>query len=104
MCIRDSPSLRSLAQKLAIAPLTVKKAYDVLEADGVIETRRGQGTFISAEAVRSSQAAAERVRPLARRLIVEANVAGLDATSLAALIEEETRKLELERDERKKAL
>lgn len=98
------PSLRSLAQKLAIAPLTVKKAYDVLEADGVIETRRGQGTFISAEAVRSSQAAAERVRPLARRLIVEANVAGLDATSLAALIEEETRKLELERDERKKAL
>ena len=91
------PSLRALAQKLVVAPLTVKKAYDVLEADGVVESRRGQGTFIREDAVRSSTGALERLRPLARRLAAEADVAGVDAALLAELIEQETRALQQER-------
>lgn len=97
------PSLRAMAQQLAVAPLTVKKAYDVLEADGVIETRRGQGTFVSEAVARSTRSAVQRVRPLARRLVVEADVAGLDAHALAALIEEEARALESERASRGEA-
>ncbi|MEM6569637.1 MAG: GntR family transcriptional regulator [Planctomycetota bacterium] len=97
------PSLRAMAQQLAVAPLTVKKAYDVLEADGVIETRRGQGTFVSEAVARSTRSAVQRVRPLARRLVVEADVAGLDAHALAALIEEEARALENERASRGEA-
>ena len=93
------PSLRALAQALVVAPLTVKKAYDVLEADGIIETRRGKGTFVSATAAPSIESATERLRPLARRLVAEAEVAGLDAKSLHALIREEARTL---REERKK--
>jgi len=94
------PSLRALARKLVVAPLTVKKAYDVLEADGVIETRRGKGTFVSAHAARSEQAATERLRPIVRRLVVEAEVAGVDAGVLAALIEQETEALHRERETR----
>lgn len=94
------PSLRALAQKLVVAPLTVKKAYDVLEADGVIETRRGKGTFVSAHAARSEQEATERLRPIVRRLVVEAEVAGIDAGVLAALIEQETNALLREREAR----
>jgi GntR family transcriptional regulator len=94
------PSLRALAQKLVVAPLTVKKAYDVLEADGVIETRRGKGTFVSANAARSEQEASERLRPIVRRLVVEAEVAGMDAGVLAALIEQETDALRRERERR----
>ncbi|MEM1450133.1 MAG: GntR family transcriptional regulator [Planctomycetota bacterium] len=97
------PSLRAMAQQLAVAPLTVKKAYDVLEADGVIETRRGQGTFVSEAVARSTRSAVQRVRPLARRLVVEADVARLDAHALAALIEEEARALESERASRGEA-
>ena len=97
------PSLRAMAQQLAVAPLTVKKAYDVLEADGVIETRRGQGTFVSEAVARSTRSAVQRVRPLARRLVVEADVAGLDAHALAALLEEEARALENERASRGEA-
>ncbi len=41
------PSHRDLAEQLVIAPLTVKKAYDELEAGGYIETQRGRGTFVS---------------------------------------------------------
>ncbi len=41
-------SHRELAERLVIAPLTVKKAYDELEAIGFIETQRGRGTFVCA--------------------------------------------------------
>src|SRR5580658_4384790 len=43
------PSHRDLAEELAIAPLTVKKAYDELESLGYIETQRGRGTFVCAK-------------------------------------------------------
>lgn len=87
------PSLRELAKSLVVAPLTVKKAYEVLEADGLIETRRGLGTFVRADAVLSTRKASERVRPSARRLVIEADVAGLKRDELIALIREEARQL-----------
>ncbi|MEM6671949.1 MAG: GntR family transcriptional regulator [Planctomycetota bacterium] len=97
------PSLRALAQQLVVAPLTVKKAYDVLEADGVIETRRGQGTFVGERAALSTRDAVERVRPHARRVALEADVAGLDEDALAALIAEESEALRKERKTRGEA-
>lgn len=97
------PSIRALSGQLVVAPLTVKKAYDVLEADGVIESRRGQGTFVSERAARSLESAAERVRPHVRRLVIEAEVAGIDATELARLIEAEAAALRAERNDRGEA-
>lgn len=91
------PSLRELAKSLVVAPLTVKKAYDVLEADGVIESRRGRGTFVSAAAVRSTELASERIRPLVRRLVIDADVAGLSEQELVALVRAEASRLEDER-------
>lgn len=41
------PSVRSMACDLGINPNTVKKAYDVLEERGVIETLSTKGTFIT---------------------------------------------------------
>lgn len=41
------PSVRELAQLLQINPNTVMRAYQELDRDGLIETRRGQGTFIT---------------------------------------------------------
>ena len=83
------PSLRALARKLVVAPLTVKKAYDALEKQGLIETRQGHGTFVRVDAVRSSQNASERLRPLARRLLLEADVGSVDAQALRVLLDEE---------------
>ncbi|QDU65248.1 GntR family transcriptional regulator [Engelhardtia mirabilis] len=91
------PSLRELAARLVVAPLTVKKAYDELEAQGLIETRRGQGTFVRADAARSKQDSAERLRPHLRRLLVEAELAGLEPAALNTLIEAERAVLEAER-------
>ncbi|MFB9277798.1 GntR family transcriptional regulator [Cohnella cellulosilytica] len=43
------PSVRELAQALKINPNTVMRAYQELERDRLTETRRGQGTYITAD-------------------------------------------------------
>lgn len=40
------PSVRALALDLGVNPNTVKKAYDILEEKGIIETLSTKGTFI----------------------------------------------------------
>ncbi|MFA1015206.1 GntR family transcriptional regulator [Dubosiella newyorkensis] len=40
------PSVRSLAKELKISALTVKKAYDALEEEGLIQTVHGKGSYI----------------------------------------------------------
>ncbi len=65
------PTVRGLAESLGLAANTVAKAYRALEADGVIETRGRNGTFVAAagsaaerEAASAAQAYVERVRRL----------------------------------------
>ena len=42
------PSVRSLSKELKISALTVKKAYDNLEAEGMTITVHGKGTYVAA--------------------------------------------------------
>lgn len=41
------PSVRTLAKELKISALTVKKAYDNLEEEGLIVTIHGKGSYIA---------------------------------------------------------
>ena len=40
------PSVRDLARELRINPATVAKAYQTLTEAGLLEARRGEGTFV----------------------------------------------------------
>ncbi|MET9257313.1 GntR family transcriptional regulator [Streptomyces sp. NPDC048182] len=65
------PTVRGLAESLGLAANTVAKAYRALEADGVIETRGRNGTFVAAAgsaAERELAAAARAYAERARRL------------------------------------
>lgn len=42
------PSVRDLAKDLRVNPATVAKAYQRLAEEGLLETRRGEGTFVAA--------------------------------------------------------
>ena len=42
------PSVRTLVKELKISALTVKKAYDSLESEGMVVTVHGKGSFIAA--------------------------------------------------------
>lgn len=65
------PTVRGFAEELGLAANTVAKAYRALEADGVIETRGRNGTFVAAAgdaAERHAAAAAREYAEQARRL------------------------------------
>lgn len=42
------PSVRTLSKELKVSALTVKKAYDALEAEGFVVTVHGKGSFVAA--------------------------------------------------------
>ena len=73
-----------------MSPLTVKKAYDELQRDGLILTRRGQGTFVASELPTASRdASLDGLRPIVRRLVHEAHLSGVPPEELATLLAEE---------------
>ena len=54
------PSVRGLAQQLAINPNTVAKAYAELTTEGWLESRQGMGLYVAAPRQRLSDAERER--------------------------------------------
>jgi DNA-binding transcriptional regulator YhcF (GntR family) len=65
------PTVRRLADDLGIAPNTVARAYRELEADGFIETRGRNGSYVNAkddvadqQAQLAARAFADRIRAL----------------------------------------
>lgn len=68
------PSVRDTANALAINPMTVSKAYALLETEGLIERQRGVGMAVSA-AHRNTQPLKARLtllRPTLERAAAEA--------------------------------
>ena len=89
------PSIRELAQSLAINPTTVVRVYSELEREGVVEMRHGKGAFITASGRRMSAAERDRtLRRLARQLAVEARQMGAPAGQVLKVVREELAELE----------
>ncbi|SFD89292.1 GntR family transcriptional regulator [Massilia yuzhufengensis] len=89
----ELPSVREVAQSLAVNPMTVSKAYSLLEAEGLLARRRGLGMVVADRPQASrSRSAAERaalLRPTLERAAREARELELDpdtAISLFTLI------------------
>jgi GntR family transcriptional regulator len=63
------PSVRDLARELRVNPATVSKAYQRLTDAGVLEVRRGDGTYVAPEPPAVGRADRNRmIREGARRL------------------------------------
>jgi GntR family transcriptional regulator len=81
------PSVRELAQSLAVNPMTVSKAFGLLEAEGLLERRRGLAMVV-AQQHRRAQPAADRVgllRPTLERAATEAQQLELSPAQALAL-------------------
>ena len=82
------PSFRSLAEDLMVSVITVKRAYEELERDGIIYRRQGLGTFVSTTALdRSRDAKTQRARDLLREALREAAHAGLSGKDVMQLLQ-----------------
>src|SRR5690625_1568958 len=67
------PSVRRLASDLRVNTNTVQQAYRELEREGVIYVRRGQGTFVSPDAVPTELELEVLADEVARRALEEAD-------------------------------
>jgi GntR family transcriptional regulator len=65
----ELPSVREVAQSLAVNPMTISKAYSLAEAAGILERRRGLGMLVAAqhEKPQKLQARIELLRPALER-------------------------------------
>lgn len=83
------PSLRELAGQLRVNPLTVSKAYRELEAEGVITTEHGRGSFVSARAAAESDSyRREALAQAVDRLLLEASHLGATPGEVRAMLDE----------------
>jgi GntR family transcriptional regulator len=79
------PTIKQVVAELAINPNTVLKAYRELEYEGLIESRPGQGTFITRTLAGPSLKSQAALRRSLLRWLKEAHEAGLDEESMQAL-------------------
>jgi GntR family transcriptional regulator len=78
------PTVRQLAVELRVNANTVAKVYAELERSGILETRRGVGTFVSARQFAISHRAEQEkhLKELADRFLEEAHALGFSLDDL----------------------
>ena len=83
------PSFRQLAEDLLVSVITVKRAYEELEREGIIYRRQGVGTFVAEQGGdRSREAKLKAAEECLRAGIREATEAGLKASEILELTKE----------------
>jgi GntR family transcriptional regulator len=85
------PTVRQLAVDLRVNANTVARVYAQLERDGVVETRRGVGTFIANPSIRNAAAGRDarhaELSRMVQRLLSDAASLGFTTEQIVAAIE-----------------
>lgn len=78
------PTVRELAVELRVNANTVARVYTELERAGVLETRRGVGSFVraTAEEARPRKEHERRLRAFTTRVLADASAAGFTPQEL----------------------
>src|SRR6187551_3295552 len=81
------PSVRQLAQQLQVNPMTVSKAYSLLERDGLVELVRGQGMRVRPPTPSGNGKAVRQVLlPLLEQVAAASRQLALDDDQVIALL------------------
>ena len=80
----ELPSVRDVAGAHAINPMTVSRAYGQLEAEGLLERRRGKGMVVAAQRGRAPSAdrRLQQLQPQLDELARQARELGLPAEAV----------------------
>jgi len=70
----ELPSVRDLALKHAVNPMTISKAYSLLEAEGMLERNRGRPMTVASQARNSSllNRRLQQIQPLVEQTVLAA--------------------------------
>ncbi|HYO08196.1 MAG TPA: GntR family transcriptional regulator [Tepidisphaeraceae bacterium] len=77
------PSVRQVAEELQVNPMTVSKAYSLLERDGVVELVRGQGMRVR-ESPTNGKVRREAILPLLQQVAATARQLALKPEQVIA--------------------
>jgi GntR family transcriptional regulator len=88
------PTVRQMAVNLRINANTVAKVYAALERAGVVETRRGVGTFVSANhfEAKAGQNHEKQLSEMVDRFIAEARANGFSIDDLIGYLQSRSKK------------
>jgi GntR family transcriptional regulator len=80
----ELPSVRDLALKHAVNPMTVSKAYSLLEAEGLLERNRGLPMTVASQARSASQLSRrlQQLQPLIEHTVLAAKQLELSEAEL----------------------
>ena len=76
------PSQRDLAVQLQVNANTVQRAYREMELLGIVETLRGQGTFVRAERSIVEETRGDMVSTLVEEFVTAMQALGYDAEAI----------------------
>jgi GntR family transcriptional regulator len=72
------PSVRDLAMQLRVNPMTISKAYSLLEMEGLLDRRRGVGLFVASLAKdKAGQTKADMLEEALTKAVVTAVQLGI---------------------------
>lgn len=81
------PSVREMSTILTINPNTISKAYGELERDGIIETLRGKGTFVTDNFKgKVDEKKMDYIQGELKKIILEANYGGISKEEFLKLV------------------
>jgi GntR family transcriptional regulator len=82
------PSIRELSAATKVSVITVKRAYTELEAEGVIVTQPGRGSFVTGATDMQSELARIELNKHIDGVIDSAQLMGLSESEILALIQQ----------------
>jgi len=86
---QEIPSVRELAQVLAVHPMTISKAFSMMETQGLLERRRGLSMVVAAQHT-SAQPRTSRIdllRPTLEKAAAESRQLELSSQQASALFQ-----------------
>ena len=80
----ELPSVRELALKHAVNPMTISKAYSLLEAEGLLERNRGRPMTVASQARGASPLTKrlQQIQPLVEQTVLAAKQLEVSETEL----------------------
>jgi len=82
------PSIRALAREQRVSVITVQRAYEELERDGLVRSRPGKGFFVTTiPEKRKQNMAEERFEEALSRIVAESAAEGMDEPQIREVFE-----------------
>lgn len=83
------PSFRVLAEQMLVSLITIKRAYEELEREGIIFRKQGLGTFVSEQGdKRSREAKRLQAEQLMRQAVTEALESGMTDREIQQMVKQ----------------